>query len=58
MMTGEHQPVNKFVSHQVAAGTINHDGVIGNEINKIGRKCNADKIIKFAFSVKQTPAIS
>ena len=46
MMTGEHQPVNKFVSHQVYAGTINHDGVISIEINKIGQNTLLNQIIK------------
>ncbi|GGF05677.1 heavy metal translocating P-type ATPase [Pseudoalteromonas gelatinilytica] len=46
MMTGEHQPVNKFISHQVYAGTINHDGVISIEINKIGQNTLLNQIIK------------
>ncbi|AXV65483.1 cadmium-translocating P-type ATPase [Pseudoalteromonas lipolytica] len=46
MMTGEHQPVNKFVNHQVFAGTINHDGVISIEINKIGQNTLINQIIK------------
>jgi Cu2+-exporting ATPase len=35
MMTGEHQPVNKFIGHNVYAGCVNHDGVIEIKINKI-----------------------
>ncbi|WP_404339816.1 heavy metal translocating P-type ATPase [Pseudoalteromonas mariniglutinosa] len=50
MMTGEHQPVNKFIGHQVYAGTINHDGVIAIEINKIGQNTLLNQIIKLQHS--------
>lgn len=46
MMTGEHLPVKKFQGHQVYAGTVNHDGVITLEINKIGQNTLLNQIIR------------
>ncbi|QPB82977.1 cadmium-translocating P-type ATPase [Pseudoalteromonas rubra] len=46
MMTGEHLPVKKYQTHQVYAGTINHDGVITIEINKVGQNTLLNQIIK------------
>ncbi|MDW7549962.1 heavy metal translocating P-type ATPase [Pseudoalteromonas peptidolytica] len=46
MMTGEHQPVKKYQGHQVYAGTVNHDGVITLEINKIGQNTLLNQIIR------------
>ncbi|KZN43031.1 heavy metal translocating P-type ATPase [Pseudoalteromonas luteoviolacea] len=46
MMTGEHLPIKKFKSHQVYAGTLNHDGVITVKINKIGQNTLINQIIK------------
>jgi Cu2+-exporting ATPase len=46
MMTGEHQPVNKFIGHNVYAGCVNHDGVIKIKINKIGQNTLLNQIIK------------
>lgn len=45
MMTGEHQPVNKFIGHNVYAGCVNHDGVIEIKINKIGQNTLLNQII-------------
>ncbi|TMN94198.1 heavy metal translocating P-type ATPase [Pseudoalteromonas sp. S558] len=46
MMTGEHQPVTKFVGHNVYAGCVNHDGVIEIKINKIGQNTLLNQIIR------------
>lgn len=46
MMTGEHQPVSKFINHNVYAGCINHDGVIEIKINKIGQNTLLNQIIR------------
>lgn len=46
MMTGEHQPVKKYVGHNVYAGTVNHDGVIEIQINKIGQNTLLNQIIR------------
>lgn len=46
MMTGEHLPVKKYQGHQVYAGTVNHDGVITLEINKIGQNTLLNQIIR------------
>lgn len=46
MMTGEHFPVNKTIDDQVFAGTVNHDGVIEIEINKVGQNTLLNQIIK------------
>jgi Cu2+-exporting ATPase len=45
-MTGEHQPVNKFIGHNVYAGCVNHDGVIEIKINKIGQNTLLNQIIR------------
>ncbi|BBN81393.1 copper-translocating P-type ATPase [Pseudoalteromonas sp. A25] len=50
MMTGEHLPVNKFAGQQVFAGTVNHDGVISVEINKIGQNTLLNQIIRLQHS--------
>ncbi|CAM4169476.1 heavy metal translocating P-type ATPase [Pseudoalteromonas byunsanensis] len=50
MMTGEHLPVNKYQGHQVFAGTVNHDGVISIEINKIGQNTLLNQIIRLQHS--------
>ena len=46
MMTGEHQPVTKFIGHNVYAGCVNHDGVIEIKINKIGQNTLLNQIIR------------
>jgi len=46
MMTGEHQPVSKFIGHNVYAGCVNHDGVIEIKINKIGQNTLLNQIIR------------
>ncbi|WP_166113294.1 heavy metal translocating P-type ATPase [Pseudoalteromonas sp. Z9A5] len=46
MMTGEHQPVTKFIGHSVYAGCVNHDGVIEIKINKIGQNTLLNQIIR------------
>lgn len=46
MMTGEHQPVNKFIGHNVYAGCVNHDGVVEIKINKIGQNTLLNQIIR------------
>ncbi|WP_440055811.1 heavy metal translocating P-type ATPase [Pseudoalteromonas sp. T1lg65] len=46
MMTGEHLPVKKYQGHQVYAGTLNHDGVIALQINKVGQNTLLNQIIK------------
>ncbi|OCQ23330.1 ATPase [Pseudoalteromonas luteoviolacea] len=46
MMTGEHLPIKKFENHQVYAGTLNHDGVITIQINKVGQNTLLNQIIK------------
>ncbi|MEI8624324.1 heavy metal translocating P-type ATPase [Pseudoalteromonas sp. B137] len=46
MMTGEHQPVIKFIGHNVYAGCVNHDGVIEIKINKIGQNTLLNQIIR------------
>ena len=46
MMTGEHQPVTKFIGHNVYAGCVNHDGVIEIKINKIGQDTLLNQIIR------------
>ncbi|MFC3031248.1 heavy metal translocating P-type ATPase [Pseudoalteromonas fenneropenaei] len=46
MMTGEHLPVRKHAGDQVFAGTINHDGVIELEINKLGQNTLLNQIIR------------
>ncbi|WP_105168088.1 heavy metal translocating P-type ATPase [Pseudoalteromonas sp. T1lg23B] len=50
MMTGEHLPVSKYEGNQVFAGTINHDGVISIEINKIGQNTLLNQIIRLQHS--------
>ncbi|CAH9058707.1 putative copper-importing P-type ATPase A [Pseudoalteromonas sp. CIP111854] len=50
MMTGEHLPVAKHHGHQVFAGTVNHDGVISLEINKIGQNTLLNQIIRLQHS--------
>ncbi|NOU48977.1 cadmium-translocating P-type ATPase [Pseudoalteromonas sp. JBTF-M23] len=50
MMTGEHLPVNKHIGQQVFAGTVNHDGVISVEINKIGQNTLLNQIIRLQHS--------
>lgn len=50
MMTGEHLPVKKFEHSQVFAGTVNHDGVITIEINKIGQNTLLNQIIRLQHS--------
>ncbi len=54
MMTGEHQPVNKYLEHQVFAGTVNHDGVIEIRINKVGQNTLLNQIIKLQHSALAT----
>ncbi|KPH64199.1 heavy metal translocating P-type ATPase [Pseudoalteromonas porphyrae] len=54
MMTGEHLPVKKYIDHQVFAGTVNHDGVITIEINKIGQNTLLNQIIKLQHSALAT----
>lgn len=51
MMTGEHQPVTKFIGHNVYAGCVNHDGVIEIKINKIGQNTLLNQIIRLQHSV-------
>lgn len=46
MMTGEHQPVRKYINHNVYAGTVNHDGVIEIKINKLGQNTLLNQIIR------------
>ncbi|OHU86947.1 MULTISPECIES: heavy metal translocating P-type ATPase [Pseudoalteromonas] len=50
MMTGEHLPVSKYQGHQVFAGTVNHDGVISIEINKVGQNTLLNQIIRLQHS--------
>lgn len=50
MMTGEHLPVKKTEHSQVFAGTVNHDGVITIEINKIGQNTLLNQIIRLQHS--------
>lgn len=50
MMTGEHLPVKKTEYSQVFAGTVNHDGVITIEINKIGQNTLLNQIIRLQHS--------
>lgn len=50
MMTGEHQPVTKFIGHNVYAGCVNHDGVIEIKINKIGQNTLLNQIIRLQHS--------
>jgi len=54
MMTGEHLPVNKYIEHQVFAGTVNHDGVIEIRINKLGQNTLLNQIIKLQHSALAT----
>ena len=54
MMTGEHLPVNKYIDHQVYAGTVNHDGVIEISINKVGQNTLLNQIIKLQHSALTT----
>lgn len=54
MMTGEHSPVNKYPEHTVFAGTVNHDGVIEIEINKVGQNTLLNQIIKLQHSALAT----
>ncbi|KAF7766728.1 Cu2+-exporting ATPase [Pseudoalteromonas undina] len=46
MMTGEHQPVRKYIDHNVYAGTVNHDGIIEIKINKLGQNTLLNQIIR------------
>lgn len=46
MMTGEHQPVRKYIDHSVYAGTVNHDGIIEIKINKLGQNTLLNQIIR------------
>ena len=46
MMTGEHQPVRKYIDHNVYAGTLNHDGIIEIKINKLGQNTLLNQIIR------------
>lgn len=46
MMTGEHLPVKKQLNSQVFAGTVNHDGLMTIEINKIGQNTLLNQIIR------------
>jgi len=46
MMTGEHQPVRKYIDHNLYAGTVNHDGIIEIKINKLGQNTLLNQIIR------------
>ena len=50
MMTGEHLPVKKHLGQQVFAGTVNHDGVVSIQINKVGQNTLLNQIIKLQHS--------
>ncbi|WP_053911245.1 heavy metal translocating P-type ATPase [Pseudoalteromonas sp. SW0106-04] len=59
MMTGEHHPVTKRVGDQVHAGTLNHDGVLTIEINKVGQNTLVNQIIRLQHSaLSQRPRIA
>lgn len=46
MITGESLPINKTVNDSVIAGTINGDGVVKIEINKLGEDTYINQVIK------------
>ncbi|TMN90548.1 copper-translocating P-type ATPase [Pseudoalteromonas phenolica] len=50
MMTGEHLPVKKQLNSQVFAGTVNHDGLMTIEINKIGQNTLLNQIIRLQYN--------
>jgi Cu2+-exporting ATPase len=50
MMTGEHLPVKKYIGQPVFAGTVNHDGVVQIQINKVGQNTLLNQIIKLQHS--------
>lgn len=54
MMTGEHHAVKKRCGDQVHAGTINHDGAIEVNINKIGKNTLLNQIISLQNKALET----
>lgn len=54
MITGEAVPVEKKVHDEVIAGTINGDGVIKVQINKVGADTYMQKVIKLINDAQST----
>ncbi len=46
MITGEHEAVEKHTGSQIFAGSINHDGVLEAQINRIGQDTLLNQIIR------------
>lgn len=54
MITGEAVPVEKKVSDEVIAGTVNGDGVIKVKITKVGSDTYIEKVIKLVNDAQNT----
>ena len=55
-ITGESKPANKTVGEKVIAGSINYDGYIEYEAEKIGRESTISEIVKLVVEASNTKA--
>ena len=55
-LTGESKPVNKEIGSKVLAGSINYDGYIEYEAEKIGRDSSISNIVKLVVEATNTKA--
>ncbi len=55
-ITGESKPVNKGIGEKVIAGSINYDGYIEYEAEKIGKESTISEIVKLVVEASNTKA--
>ena len=55
-ITGESKPANKTIGEKVIAGSINYDGYIEYEAEKIGRESTISEIVKLVVEASNTKA--